>query len=158
MTPKTKAILKTTGAVLAGAIAFGYLPLVSFAVAPQVMGWVHMGLAAIHPLLGEGLLAGGCLAGVGLSLKRTWSKYIAEKNLEKKVEKIVAEKMAHRQKEVAEKQKENQRPSRIDHREVAQKDIDLTAEKEKPVKRSAKARLNLLWLRHNRKQQRRDAA
>ena len=97
MSPKTKAFLKTAGIALAGAATFAYLPLVSFAVAPQAMAWVHMGLAAFHPLLGEALLGVGCLAGMGIALKRTWSNYFAEKKLEKKIEQIVVEKMADRQ-------------------------------------------------------------
>ena len=97
MSPKTKAILKTTAAVVAGAAVYAYLPLVSFAFLPQVTSWIHMGLAAVHPFLGEALLGGGVLYYVGKSIKKTWAKYFAEKKLEKKVEQIVEEKMAHQQ-------------------------------------------------------------
>ncbi len=159
MTPKTKAILKTAGVVFAGALAFGYLPLVSFAVAPQIMGWTHVGLATIHPLLGEGLLATGCLAGIGLGLKKTWGKYFAEKKLEQKIDQIVAEKVKYRQKEGQEEQKENtkekQRPERLEVKEVAQENAvtELTPEKKKALKRLG-LKKNMLLLFHRRKQHR----
>ena len=38
MSPKTKAIWKTVGAVLAGALTFAYLPLVSFAAVHKQWG------------------------------------------------------------------------------------------------------------------------
>ena len=95
MTPKTKAILKTSAAVLAGGTAFLYLPIVSFAVAPEAYSWLHVGLAMVHPLLGEALLAGGVLYFVGSSIKKTWKKYFSEKKLEKKIEQIVEQKLAH---------------------------------------------------------------
>ena len=86
MSPKTKAILKTAGAVLTGAVVFAYLPLVSFAVAPQAIGWLHFGLATIHPLLGEVLLGASVLSGVGLAIKKIWGRYFEDKRIEKKIE------------------------------------------------------------------------
>ena len=161
MSPKTKAILKTTGAVLVGAAAFAYLPLVSFAVAPQVMGWAHLGLAAVHPMLGEGLLATGCLAGMGLSIKKTWARYFTEKKLEKKIEQIVTQKLAHRQHEDRVQQQENTKQAQRQHTHERSENTKTKEQRENkahPVKR-ADLRLtkNTLRILRNRKQQR-DAA
>ena len=105
MSPKTKAILKTAGAVLTGAVVFAYLPLVSFAVAPQAIGWLHFGLATIHPLLGEVLLGASVLSGVGLAIKKIWGRYFEDKRIEKKIEKILKQKALERKKSIRDKQK-----------------------------------------------------
>ena len=140
MTPKTKAILKTAGIALAGAAAFAYLPLVSFAVAPQAMGWIHMGLAAFHPLLGEALLGVGCLAGMGVALKRTWGNYFAEKKLEKKIEQIVAQKVADRQEKTLAQQKQNTKEKQFSYDNKDKEDIqqveNLTTQKRHAIKHS----------------------
>ena len=100
MKSRTKAILKTTGAVLVGAAAFAYLPLVSFAVAPQAMGWLHLGLATVHPLLGDALLGAGILSTVGFTVKKIWGKYFAEKRMERKIKEILKQQKELHEKEV----------------------------------------------------------
>lgn len=165
MSPTTKAILKTTGVVLAGAATFAYLPLVLFAAAPQTMAWVHMTLAAFHPLLGEALLGGGCLAAVGLGLKKVWSNYFAERKLEKKVEQIVEKKLAHQQKSKEDRQKQKENVEEIEHpenkvyKEAEQKTDDSTiSQNNNPVKHSGgKLRWKIFWGKRGRNNYR-DAA
>ena len=142
MSPRTKAVLKTTGIVLAGAATFAYLPLVSFAVAPQVVSWIHLGLAAFHPLLGEALLGGSCLLGMGMALKKTWKNYFVEKKLEQKIEKIVEQKIAHPKSDLS-RQRESAKTKQIQNlddkecKEVEQRTAALeTSQKKKIVRHS----------------------
>ncbi|MBQ4471819.1 MAG: hypothetical protein II942_01030 [Alphaproteobacteria bacterium] len=107
MSPKTKAIWKTVGAVLAGALTFAYLPLVSFAAVPQAMGWLHFTLAAIYPWLGDALLGASVASGVGLAIKKIWGGYFAEKRIEKKIKDALKQK-ALEHKQAVSKQKTRQ--------------------------------------------------
>lgn len=133
MSPKTKAILKTTGAVVAGAALYAYLPLVSFAFFPELTSWIHMGLAAIHPLLGEALLGGGVLYFAGKAIKKTWATYFKEKKLEKKIEQIVEEKMAHHQNKSKSPEKQNEQTKEIAH-DNRGNSADNKKEREQPEK------------------------
>ena len=159
MSPKTKAILKTTGAIVAGAALYAYLPLVSFAFFPEVTGWLHMGLAAIHPLLGEALLGGGVLYGVGKAIKNTWATYFKEKKLEKKVEQIVEEKMAHQQDKSKTQENQKEQTKEISHDNSVdpsnnKKEITQSEEVEKNVKNPQPAKLARHTWKFLRKRQR----
>ena len=138
MSPKTKAILKTTGVVLAGAVAFAYLPLVSFAVAPQAMGWLHFSLAAVHPLLGEGLLAAGVLSGIGLAVKKIWGRYFANKRIQKQIEEVLKQKaLEHKQ-----ATRQNQKNRQYDY--VDEKEMPRVKNKKAPTKLTRPAALKAM--------------
>lgn len=140
MPSKMKAILKTSAAIVAGAAVYAYLPLVSFALAPQAMGWLHVGLATIHPFLGEALLAGGVLYGVGSAIKRIWKNYFSEKKLEKKIEEVVEQKIAHNQDESKvktnqkEQKKQVSKDNTVDPVDVPQKVTHHKNTEEQPVR------------------------
>ncbi len=105
---KTKAILKTIGIIAASAVAYAYLPLVSFAAFPEFTAWLHIGLATIHPLLGEVLLGTGILYGATTVINKIWKNYFFEKKLENKVKKILEQQKCRPSQETNEKSNEKE--------------------------------------------------
>ena len=158
MTPKTKAILKTAGALAAGAVTFAYLPLVSFAVAPQAMGLVHVGLAAFHPALGEALLATGVLAGVGLSIKKTWAHFRADKRMEEKIEEIIERKKALQQKKNSNKKQQEMAKQQTRQQEKSAEKEAPTKEGKKPLLKVPNISLTRATLKFLRRRRQKEAA